>query len=705
MKLTTKTTMTAASIALALGLVACSPAEPPASEEIAEQEQQMLEQDSEVADQVLESELVSGLNLEDYDMNVRPQDDLFMFVNGTWYEETEIPSDMSSYGAFRILAEENEKRLRGIIEDAAAVDAESGSNMQKLGDFYASFMNEDLIESLGLDPLRPYLEQIEGVENHQDMTRLMAEFRRYGVGGPVGGYVWADARNPDYNNLYLNQAGLGLPDRDYYFRDSEDFERIRAAYRQYMENILAAAGHDNPEQAANAIYALEERMAEYHWTRAESRDAEATYNKMTAAEVDELMGEFDYMYFASTADIGAAEEPIVRMPSFFEAFGEIFADTDVQTWKDYMALRTLSSYASRLSSEFADLHFAFYSRTLSGVPEQRERWKRAVSATDSALGEVLGQEYVARYFPPEAKERMGELIDNLLIAMEESINELEWMTDETKEKALDKLSKFTPKIGYPNQWKDYSDLHVEAEDLIGNSLRAAAFGYEDNVSRIGEPVDPEEWGMTPQTVNAYYSPTANEIVFPAGILQPPFFNMHAEDAVNYGGIGAVIGHEIGHGFDDQGSRYDGDGNLENWWTEEDREEFEKRADRLVEQYSQFEPLPGMNIDGRVALGENIGDQVGLLSAFRAYQNSLDGEDSPVLDGFTGEQRFFLSWAQIWKMKMRDDAMREQIARGPHSPPKYRALGAPRNIPAFYEAFNVQQDDAMYLPEDERVLLW
>ncbi|MCC5855766.1 MAG: peptidase M13 [Idiomarina sp.] len=680
-----KIKLAAAGVIMALGLAACSGPDTVTHEGV--------------------GELTSGLYLEDFDTSVRPQDDLFMFVNGTWYNNVEIPSDRATYGAFNMLAEQNEQRMHGIIQDAAAMNAPAGSNEQKLGDFYSSFMDEARIEALGMEPIRHFVEQINGVETHDEMAVLMADLRRFGVGGPFGFSVFADARNPEYYALYMGQGGLGLPDRDYYFRDIEAFVQIREAYVSFITNILSAMNHADPAAAAERIFALETQLAEHHWTRAETRDAEATYNKMSKEELESLLATFNYRAFADTAGIAHADDVIVRMPSYFEAFGQLYSDVDVQTWKDYMQLRLISSAAPRLSSNFADIHFDFYSRTLSGVPEQQERWKRAVQATNGALGEVLGQEYVARYFPPEAKERMSDLIDNLLVAMEESIVELEWMTDETKTKALDKLSKFTPKIGYPNEWIDYSDLEVRPGDLIGNTLRAAEFGYNRNIADLGQPVDRERWGMTPQTVNAYYSPTANEIVFPAGILQPPFFNLEAEDAVNYGGIGAVIGHEIGHGFDDQGSRYDGDGNLRNWWTDTDREQFEARANMLVEQYSQFEPLPGLNVDGRVSLGENIGDLVGLVSAYRAYQRSLGGEPSPVMDGFTGEQRLFLSWAQIWKIKFREDAMREQLARGPHAPGKYRALGAPRNVPGFYEAFGVQEGDGMYLPPEERVTLW
>ncbi|WP_025673124.1 M13 family metallopeptidase, partial [Salinivibrio socompensis] len=515
----------------------------------------------------------------------------------------------------------------------------------------------------------------------------------------------ADAKNPDYNALYLSQSGLGLPDRDYYFRDSEDAERIRNAYKSYLEDMLRLAGYDQAKQRAARIYQLEKTLAEHHWTRAERRDAQATYNKMSIKALNQAMNGFDYSRFAKRAGIDKADEVVVRMPSYFEALGQVFEQTSLQAWRDYLTIRTLNTFAPRLNHDLVERGFAFYSKTLNGIPEQRDRWKRGVQATEGALGEALGQEYVARYFPPEAKARMETLIDNLRAAFKDSIESLAWMSDETKAKALDKLSKFTPKIGYPDQWEDYSALTISANDLIGNSKRAARWGYQDMLSRIGAPVDRKEWGMTPQTVNAYYSPTANEIVFPAGILQPPFFDINADDAVNYGGIGAVIGHEMGHGFDDQGSRYDGDGNLANWWTDDDRARFDARTQKLAEQFSQFEPLPGLFIDGKVSLGENIGDLVGLTTAFRAYQKSLHGEPSPVMDGYTGEQRFFLSWGQIWKMKMREDALRERVSLGPHAPPQYRVLGAPRNVPAFYEAFDIKEGDGMYLPEDQRVNIW
>lgn len=693
-------TLTAAGVVVALGIAACSPAEQ-APTTLSSSEQSAPVTPIEATPQTL----TSGLFLDDFDRNVRPQDDLFMFVNGAWYNNTEIPADRSTYGAFNMLAEANELRLRSIIEDAAASGAAPGSNAQKIGSFYASFMDEARIEALGLAPVQPMLDRIAAIASHAELTTTMAELRRSGLSEPYSFFVSTDAKAPDVYALHLSQGGLGLPDRDYYFRDTEDFVRIRDEYVKYLSAMLTASGHTDADAAALRIYELEHTLASHNWTRAELRDAEARYNKMTIDEVRTLLGGIDYDAMASAAGIARADYVIVSTPSYIEALGALYSETDLRTWKDYLHARLMSNFASRLHKEVADIQFGFYATTLNGTPEQQDRWKRGVQVTSGALGEVLGEAYVERHFPPAAKERMGALIDNLLVAMEESINELDWMTAETKEKALFKLSTFTPKIGYPDVWKDYAALQVSADDLIGNTMRTNQFDYDQNVTDIGQPVDRNRWGMTPQTVNAYYRATANEIVFPAGILQPPFFDMNADDAVNYGGIGAVIGHEIGHGFDDQGSRYDGDGNLQNWWTDQDRQQFEAKANILVEQYAQYEPLAGMNIDGRVSLGENIGDHVGLLSAYRAYQKSLAGQTSPVMDGFTGEQRFFISWAQIWKIKFREDAMRAQLARGPHSPGKYRAMAAPRNIPGFYQAFDIVEGDGMYLPPEQRVVLW
>lgn len=686
----TKLNTLALSVALALGVAACSPQQSTETQTPAAAEQQ---------------QLTSGLVLENFNRDVRPQDDLFTFVNGAWVERTEIPGDRARIGSFFNLREENQARLRGLIENAAASNPEPGSNEAKIGDFFNSFMDVERLNQLGYSPIAADMEAIAQLQDHTQVAAHMAEMGKMGISGPLGFYVYPDAKNPEVNAIYMSQSGLGLPDREYYLKDDEKSQEIREAYQAYMADILALADYPNAAAAAAAVMDLETKIATAHWTRVDSRNADLTYNKNSADELKSLLGDFNIGAYLEASGIATLEEAIVRQPSFFEDFGGMFGDVDVETWQHYLTFRLVDRFAGALSENFGERRFEFYGKVLNGTTEQEPRWKRGVSAVDGAMGEILGQLYVAEYFPPEAKARMEELVDNLIVAYGESIRNLEWMTAETKEKALEKLSKFTPFIGYPSEWTDYTDLQVTADDLVGNYKAAALFSYNENVSKIGQPVDKEDWGMTPQTVNAYYSPVRNEIVFPAGILQPPFFDMNADDAVNYGGIGAVIGHELGHGFDDQGSKYDGDGNLNSWWTEQDRAAFEERAGILADQYSTYEPLPGLNIDGRLSLGENIGDLAGLTIAFKAYQASLNGEPSPVMDGFTGEQRVFLGWAQVWLNKARDEQVRNQVMRGPHSPPEFRVNGTVVNIPAFYEAFDVQEGDVLYLPPEERVTIW
>ncbi|MBU1308836.1 MAG: M13 family metallopeptidase, partial [Gammaproteobacteria bacterium] len=485
----------------------------------------------------------------------------------------------------------------------------------------------------------------------------------------------------------------------------EASQKILTAYQQYLKDMFSLAGYADAEAAAQRVFALEKALAEHHWTRLESRNADKTYNKMSAADLNASMGTFDWAGFAAGVKLAGVSDIIVRQPSYFEGFAKVLQATDLQSWQDYLSMKTIHGYADKLSSNFAERRFAFYGTTLSGIQEQQPRWKRAVDASDEVLGELTGKLYVERHFKPEAKARMEQLVANLIKAYELSINELEWMTAETKVAAQDKLSKFTPKIGYPDKWKDYSKLEIKADDLVGNFVRASHWGYDEMVAKLGKPIDKSEWFMTPQTVNAYYNPVNNEIVFPAAILQPPFFNMDADDAVNYGGIGGVIGHEIGHGFDDQGAKYDGNGNLRNWWTEQDKGQFQARGAKLIGQYNKFEPLPGVNVNGAVALGENIGDLGGMTVALKAYQLSLDGKEAPVLDGFTGEQRFFISWAQVWRTKFREEALRRQLSTGPHSPAHYRVIGVLPNIPQFYTAFDIKEGDAMYLPPEQRVKIW
>ena len=526
-----------------------------------------------------------------------------------------------------------------------------------------------------------------------------------GVSIPLGWYVNNDAKNSTQYAVYLGQSGLGLPDRDYYIKDDEKSKSIRDAYVAYVKDMLTLAGVADAENAAARIMALETKIAEKQWSRVENRDADKTYNKFAAADLAKLLGGFPWADYAKAVQLDTASEIIVEQPTYFEAFGAIYKETDLQSWKDYLALRLVSEYSGKLSKAFVDRQFDFYGKTLSGTTEQQPRWKKAVNASDEVLGEIVGKLYVADHFKPEAKARMEVLVQNLIKAYHASIDTLEWMTPETKKAAHEKLNKFTPKIGYPDKWKDYSKLDIKADDLVGNYKAAAAFAYSEMRNKLGKPVDRSEWFMTPQTVNAYYNPTNNEIVFPAAILQPPFFNMDADDAVNYGGIGAVIGHELGHGFDDQGAKFDGDGNLRNWWTDADKAEFEKRGKQLVEQYNQYSPLEGMHVNGELTLGENIGDLGGLTVALKAYKLSLEGKEAAVLDGFTGEQRFFISWSQVWRRKGREEYLRNMLMTDPHSPSEYRVIGIVSNIPEFYTAFDVKEGDKMYIAPEKRVKIW
>ncbi len=690
-----KMTLVASAVAIALSLSACSKPETTTDSQAQTK-----------AESAQAAVLVSGIDKQYFDSNVAFGQDFFLAVNGKWLAETAIPADKATYGSFHILADRSQQAVKDIIDEVSArTDLVAGSDEQKLGSFYNSFMDEATIEQKGLTPLAPQLEAIAGLTDKTQLAALFARLQRDGIAIPFGWFVNNDAKNSTEYAVYLGQGGLGLPDRDYYFKDDEASLNIIAQYKVYLADMFTLAGHADAQAAAERVYNLEKALAEHHWTRLDSRNADKTYNKVSTVELNNVMGEFDWSAFATGVKLDQVTDVIVRQPSYFSGFAQVLAATDLASWQDYLTSKTINSYADKLSSNFADRRFAFYGTTLSGIQEQQPRWKRAVDASDQVLGELTGKLYVERHFSPAAKARMEELVANLIKAYELSIKELEWMGEETKVAALEKLGKFTTKIGYPDQWKDYSALEIKADDLVGNFVRASHWAYDDMVSKLGKPIDKGEWFMTPQTVNAYYNPVNNEIVFPAAILQPPFFNMAADDAVNYGGIGAVIGHEIGHGFDDQGAKYDGDGNLRNWWTEQDKAKFQARGAKLIGQYNRFEPLPGVNVNGAVALGENIGDLGGMTVALRAYQLSLAGKEAPVLDGFTGEQRFFISWAQIWRTKFREEALRRQLSTGPHSPAQYRVLGVLPNIPEFYTAFDINEGDAMYLPPEQRVKIW
>ncbi len=649
--------------------------------------------------------LKSGIALENMDTRVRPGDDFFSFVNGKWIAETEIPADKATYGGFGILADEAEEDVKAIIEQSASGDFAKGTDEQKVGDLYKSYLDIETRNAKGVAPLEPELERIAAIEDHEALAVYFAAAGRRGYPVPVNIGQVADFKDPNYYMIYAWQSGLGLPDREYYFKDDETSADIRSKYVEHIEAMFDLAGFEDGAAAAKTIMALETRIAAAHITKEAARDWPNNYNKVALDQLNEVMPAFNWQGYTDEAGIGAIDGLVLMMTSYFEELDPVIAETPIETWQTYLKWVALNSKANALNAALDDQDFQFYGKTLSGREQQREPWRRAVNTVNGLLGEVVGKVYVKEYFPPEAKERMLELVGNLIKAYEKSIRELDWMSDETRAQALDKLSKFRPKIGYPDVWRDYSAVDIEADDLFGNIERATVAEYERELARQGGPVDREEWGMTPQTVNAYYMPPLNEIVFPAAILQPPFFNMEADDAVNYGAIGAVIGHEIGHGFDDKGSTFDGDGVMRNWWTDADRSEFETRTAKLVDQYGKYAPFQDLAVNGEFTLGENIGDLGGISIGLLAYEMSLNGEEPPVIDGFTGIQRVFLGYGQIWRNKYRDEALRQLIMTDPHAPSMYRANGAVRNVPEFYEAFDVKEGDALYLPPGERVKIW
>ena len=649
--------------------------------------------------------LVSGIAMENMNTSIRPGDDFFMYVNGKWIEETEIPADKASYGGFGILRDEAEEDVKAIIEASATGDFAKGTDEQKVGDLYKSYMDIETRNSKGVTPLQAELDRIAAIKNHDELAVYFAGANKRGYPAPIFIGQVADFKDPEQYMIYAWQNGIGLPDREYYFKDDETSAEIRDEYVAHIEKMFDLAGFENGADAAQTIMALETRIAEAHITKEAARDWPANYNKVELAALSEVMPQFNWDGFVATADIGEIDGLVLMMTSYFEALDDIVASTDIETWQTYLNWVALNQKAGVLNEALDNQNFKFYGKVLSGREEQREQWRRAVTAVNGTLGEVVGKVYVKKHFPPEAKERMLELVGNLIKAYEKSITELEWMTDETRAQALDKLYKFTPKIGYPDAWRDYSAVEIAADDLFGNLERATLAEYQRQLDRQGGPVDRNEWAMTPQTVNAYYMPPLNEIVFPAAILQPPFFNLEADDAVNYGAIGAVIGHEIGHGFDDKGSTFDGDGVMRNWWTDEDRAEFERRTGKLIAQYDAYAPFEDLSVNGEFTQGENIGDLGGISIGLLAYQMSLDGEEPPIIDGFTGVQRVFLGFGQVWRNKYRDEALRQQIMTDPHAPSMYRANGAVRNVPEFYEAFDVAEGDALYLPPEERVKIW
>jgi predicted metalloendopeptidase len=656
------------------------------------------------------ADLGSGIDTQFFDDSVRAQDDFYRHVNGKWLDETEIPADKGSYGSFMKLRDDTQEQLRAVIERLPQSKEAADPATHKVIDLYASFMDETSIEALDLKPLAAEFAAIAAIKNKSQIPGVIAHFGRLGVGAPYRLYVHQDAKDATRYIVDLIQGGLGMPDRDYYLDSGERLTQIRAKYLQHVETMLRLAAPDTvAAQQAGEILALETALAKVQWTKVENRNPVKRYNRVELAQLPGLAAGYDWKAYLKDAGIaGKVDYVVVSQPSYIAGFNALLDSTPLPVWKAYFRWRLLSEFAPYLSKRFVDEDFAFYGTALRGIKQNLPRWKRGVELIDGAIGEALGKVYVATYFPPQSKARMDELVRNLLAAYQADIDTLDWMGPETKQKAHQKLALFTAKIGYPDKWRDYSALRIVPGDLLGNVMRANVFEYERDIHKLGQPIDRGEWEMRPQTVNAYYNPEKNEIVFPAAILQPPFFNVHADDAVNYGGIGAVIGHEISHGFDDEGSQYDGHGNLlsaPGWFTAADLERFKARTHALVQQYSAYSPVPGFPINGELTLGENIADNSGLAIAYKAYQLALAGASAPIIDGLTGAQRFFIGWAQVWRSKSRDNEAILRIKSDPHSPPEFRGTVPEMNQAPFYEAFGIKAGDKMYLPPEQRVTLW
>lgn len=650
-----------------------------------------------------------GFDAAGMDRAAPPGQSFYRYANGAWLRSTTIPDDKSNYGMFGALADLSEERTRKIVEEAVQ-QADASGEARQISDFYKSFMDEAAIEAAGLTPLRADLDAINAIKNVEGLVARFAANARALAGGPFVATVAQDARRPDTHVAHVSQGGLGLPDRDMYDAKNAQFTSQREGYKKYAATMLGLAGVKNAEARAMAVYGLEEKLAAAHWTRLQNRDPQKTYNKMKVAELQKLAPEVPWQAWLAGAGLGQQGEVNVLQPTAVAGMAKLVRGQPLAVWKDYLTLRALTDAAPTMAKAFADTHFEFYGKTLTGTPQQRERWKRGVDLTTQALGEAVAKLYVARHFTPETKARADELVKNLVVAMGRRLDGLSWMGAETKAKAKEKLSTYNPKIGYPRKWRDYSALQVKAGDPVGNGRRVGRFEYERQLAKLGQPVDRDEWNMVPMTVNAYYSALRNEIVFPAAILQPPFFDPNADDAVNYGGIGAVIGHEISHGFDDKGSQYDATGTLKNWWTKDDSEKFKAATDRLIAQYNRYCPFaagdgkPAQCVNGALTLGENIADLAGLTVAFDAYKLSLGGREAPVLDGLTGDQRFFLGWAQVWRRLYRDKELSNRLVTDVHSPSEYRTAVV-RNLDAWYTAFGVKPGDALYLAPEERVKIW
>ncbi|MDO6610474.1 M13-type metalloendopeptidase [Shewanella sp. 1_MG-2023] len=656
--------------------------------------------------EAVQTALTSGIDFQNIDKSVRPQDDFYEYVNGTWLKTAEIPGDRTNIGAFYDLRENAREDVKAIIEEVAAMPTlTAGTDEQKVADLYRAFMDVETLNKLGVTPIQAEFDKITAISSKADLTNFFAYSQVNGYGTPLAFYVNVDAKDSTRYATHIWQYGLSLPEKDYYFNEEERFVNIRKAFVEHIEKMFNLAGLADGKAAAESILALETAIAEKHWDVVESRDSTKTYNKMTIAELAELAPNIDWNQYLTTMGVAEQKDIIINQPSYVSGLSEVIGATDLDTLKTYMTWSVLTHAASNLSEAIDAENFAFFSKTLNGQEEQESRWKRGVNTVSGTLGEVVGKVYVKRHFTSAAKDRMSVLVENLRGAYGTSIDSLDWMSADTKVAAKDKLAKFNPKIGYPDKWKDYSKLTIKGDDLVGNAQRASVESHNKDIAKLGGPIDKGEWHMTPQTVNAYYNPTMNEIVFPAAILQPPFFNMQADDAVNYGGIGAVIGHEMGHGFDDQGAKFDGEGNMRDWWTEADLAAFTKKGNALIAQYDGYQVFDDLNVNGELTLGENIGDLSGVTIAYKAYKMSLDGKEAPVIDGLTGDQRFFMGFTQIWRVKMKEEALRNRVATDPHSPGHFRALGALSNMPEFYTTYDVKEGDKMYIEPAKRVKIW
>ena len=643
-----------------------------------------------------------GLDLTALDPAVRPGDDFFTYANGGWYQSFEIPADKSSFGPFDRLDELSKERVRAIIEKAAAAQAPAGTAEQQIGDYYAAYMDQAAIEANGLAPAQADLGRIAAARTHTQIAHLFGE---PGFATLFDVQLPADFKNPDRYCIFISESTLGLPDRDYYLKDDPTLKELRTKYVAYIAQMLTLGGVADAEAKARGIMAFETAAAKAQWPLEKRRDVDAIYNPRTKPQLLAYAPGFAWQPFLDAQQLGRRDQVVLGELTAVRDLSALFGRTDVATLRDFLTFHYLSSHAPYLPKRFDEARFAFYGATMRGQPQQRERWKRAVDAVDDSLGEAVGRLYVAQYFPPESKAKMQQLVADLEAALSERIDALDWMTPQTKARAHEKLAAFTPKIGYPEKWKDYSQLIVRRDDLLGNVRRATEWQWNYQVERLDKPVDRAEWQMTPQEINAYYNPSNNEIVFPAAILQPPFFDPNADAAVNFGGIGAVIGHEMGHGFDDQGRKFGPDGAMHDWWTAQDAEVFTARTARLIKQFSEFEALPGLKVNGANTVGENIGDLGGLNVAHEAYRISLKGHSAPQLAGLSGDQRFFLAYAQVWREKYREGALREMVMSNEHSPARFRVNGPLPNIDDWYSAFNVQPGDKLFIKPEDRVRIW